>query len=132
MKKNLCWKDLLTILFAAVILSSCADPNFIPRVNWTAPPPGVVRRSAYLDKQLQDLQRMENDQRCAREAEGRTLAREDFNNGFPMGARVPFNYEGRSAYFQEWECQRNQYQFRLEDEARKAGEADYLRSRYGQ
>lgn len=128
--KNLYRKALLTIILTAVVLSGCADPNFIPRVNWTASPPDVAQRSAYLDRQLWDLQRRENDQRMAREAEGRTLAREDFNSGLSMGARAPFNYEGRCAYFQEWECQRNQYQCRFEDNARKAGEADYLCSRY--
>ncbi|OGI25037.1 MAG: hypothetical protein A3J76_02275 [Candidatus Moranbacteria bacterium RBG_13_45_13] len=125
-------REVLLLLVAAVCLSGCAvDYYNMPRVDWTAPPPDVVRRSAYLDRQLQDLQRQECDQRMARETEGRTLAREDFNNGRPMGARAPFTYEGRNAYFQEWQSLDWQYQARLEDNARKQGEADYLCRKYG-
>jgi len=117
------------IVFAAVFFSGCMDPNLIPRVNWEANSLQAIRHGAYLDRQRQDLERCESDQRMAREAEGRTLAREDFNNGLPQGARAPFHWEGRNSYFQEWSNLDNQNRTLRENNARREGENDYLRSR---
>jgi hypothetical protein len=137
-------KLLMVIFIAAVISSGCVgmgilifDPtnyvrDYTPRqVDWTRAPLSVVKRSAYLDRRLQEAQRDYEAAKNAMRDEARAAARRDFEHGLPRGAHVPSILcgEAREAYGQEFDFLERDYRSKLEQEARKLGELEFYSSR---
>jgi hypothetical protein len=129
------------LIFFATAFCGCAgvvyDPIYPPRevyvpsVDWSRAPLSVVKRSAYLDRRLQEAQRDYDAAKNAMRDEARAAARRDFEHGLPRGAHAPSILcgEAREAYGQEFDFLERDYRSKLEQEARKLGELEFYNSR---
>src|SRR3989339_2088511 len=101
-----------------------------PNVDWNRAPLSVVKRSAYLDRRLQEAQRDYDAAKNAMRDEARAAARRDFEHGFPRGAHAPpiLCGEAREAYGQEFDSLERDYRSKLEQRARQLGELEFYRS----